>query len=345
MGCDNLQTKTIMKKILISLTFALSLLAVGAHAGSYDNAAPLSASLDGWPYPYPVKTFHVVQQGRSADMVYMDVTPSSAPKGTVLMFHGKNFGSDYWAPTIAGLTKAGYRVIAPDQVGFAKSSKPDIHYHFDDLAKNTKDLLDMLKVDQVYVIANSMGGMLGVRFAILYPTVVRKLVLENPLGLEDYSLAVPPQTNENLLKLEMAQTEDSYRAFMKSYFPTWDDTYDRFVEIYARVQKSPDYPVYARASVQTYQMIADQPTTADLAKLNMPTLLIIGQRDKTVFGRRFAPPEAVKSLGNFPQLGKSARQVIPQAQLLEVPNAGHAPHLEVPELYNDAVLKFFSGND
>lgn len=60
-----------------------------------------------------------------------------------------------------------------------------------------------------------MGGMVGVRFARLYhPQTVQKLVLENPLGLEDYSKDIPPQKNDDLLKLEMAQTETSYRRFL-----------------------------------------------------------------------------------------------------------------------------------
>ena len=68
----------------------------------------------------------------------------------------------------------------------------------------SKALLKSLGIQRVSVIANSMGGMVGVRFARLYPQTVQKLVLENPLGLEDYSKDIPPQQNDNLLKLEMA---------------------------------------------------------------------------------------------------------------------------------------------
>jgi pimeloyl-ACP methyl ester carboxylesterase len=154
-----------------------------APASLYANAAPLDLRLSSWPYPYPVKEFKTSLQGQSASMAYMDVPASGKQKGVVLLFHGKNFSSDYWAPTIAGLTKAGYRVIAPDQIGFGKSSKPNVAYHFDDLAANTQALLKSLGVRKVAVIANSMGGMVGIRFARLYPQTVQKLVLENPLGL------------------------------------------------------------------------------------------------------------------------------------------------------------------
>ena len=311
-------------------------------ASLYENAKPLDLRLSDWPYPYPLKEFKTSLQGQPASMMYMDVAAQGKQKGVLVLFHGKNFSSDYWASTIAGLTQAGYRVVAPDQIGFGKSSKPDVSYHFDDLAANTQALLKSLNIKRVSVIANSMGGMVGIRFARLYPQTVQKLVLENPLGLEDYSKDIPPQKNDDLLKLEMAQTETSYRRFLQSYFPNWQPSYEKFVEVYVRVQNGPDYPAYAKTSVLTYQMIAEKPVVNDLPQLKMPVLLIIGQKDRTVFGRRFAPPEAVKSLGNFPELGKKAQAAIPNAKLVPVENVGHVPHVEVPEIFITTVLQFLN---
>lgn len=327
--------------IFISACTSVDQTKAGAQTPSrYANSSPLDLRLSTWPYPYPTKEFKTTLQGQSASMVYMDVPGMGKQKGVVVLFHGKNFSSDYWAPTIQGLTAAGYRVIAPDQIGFGKSSKPDVAYHFDDLARNTQALLKSLGINKASVIANSMGGMVGIRFARLYPQTVQKLVLENPLGLEDYSKDIPPQTNDNLLKLEMAQTETSYRRFLQSYFPVWQPSFEQFVEVYVRVQKGSDYPAYARTSVLTYQMIAEKPVVGDLPNLKMPVLLVIGQKDRTVFGRRFAPPEAVKSLGNFPELGKKAAQVIPNAKLVPLENVGHIPHIEVPDIFVQTVVDF-----
>ena len=319
-----------------------SSIATVAPATFYANATPLDLRLSAWPYPYPLKEYKTSLQGQPATMVYMDVSAAGKQKGVVVLFHGKNFSSDYWASTIAVLSQAGYRVIAPDQIGFGKSSKPNVTYHFDDLAANTRALLQSLNIQQVDVIANSMGGMVAVRFARLYPKAVHKFVLENPLGLEDYSKDIPPQKNEDLLKLEMAQTEVSYRRFLQSYFPNWQPSYEKFVEVYVRVQKGPDYPAYAQTSVLTYQMIAEKPVVNDLPQLKMPVLLVIGQKDRTVFGRRFAPPEAVKSLGNFPELGKKAQAAIPNATLVPIDNVGHVPHVEVPDRFNQIILTFLN---
>jgi pimeloyl-ACP methyl ester carboxylesterase len=276
-------------------------------------------------------------------MAYMDVQPAQPNGRTVVLFHGKNFGADYWAGTLRALSEQGYRVIAPDQIGFGKSSKPEIRYTFAMLADNTLRLLDHLKVGRVAVVANSMGGMLGVHFARRNPDRVAALVLEDPLGLEDYVLSIPPQKTPDLVKLEMAQTPASYRNFLRGYFPkTFRPEFERFVEQFARVQLSAEYPRYAHVSALTYQMIYDGPVYDELPKLTVPTLLVIGQLDRTVFGRRFAPPEVVKPLGNFPELGRAAQRRIPGAKLVEFEGIGHVPHLEVPERFHAAVLEFLA---
>jgi pimeloyl-ACP methyl ester carboxylesterase len=282
-------------------------------------------------------------EGRTLRMAYMDVQPAQPNGKTVVLFHGKNFAGDYWSNTLRELSAQGYRVIAPDQIGFGKSSKPETSYTFSQLADNTTRLLDHLKVGRVAIVANSMGGMLGVHFARSHPERVTALVLENPLGLEDYVHSIPPQQTATLAKLEMAQTPASYRNFVRSYFPNnYRPEYERFVEQFARVQQSGEYPRFAHVSALTYQMIYDGPIFNELAKLNVPTLLVIGQADRTVFGRRFAPPEVVKPLGNFPLLGKAAQRLIPGAKLVEFEGVGHVPHLEVPERFHAAVLEFLA---
>jgi pimeloyl-ACP methyl ester carboxylesterase len=314
-----------------------------ADGPTYADAEPLGVALEGWPYPFPVQYLQFEIEGRLVRMAFMDVKPEHPNGQTIVLLHGKNFGADYWANTLRTLSGYGYRVVAPDQIGFGKSSKPEIRYTFAQLADNTIRLLDYLKLTRVSVVANSMGGMLGVHLARRSPDRVNALVLENPLGLEDYVPVIPPQQTDNLVKLEMAQTPASYRNFVKSYFPNWRPEFERFVEQFARVQKSPEYPRYARVSALTYQMIYDGPIFAELPKLAVPTLLVIGQADRTVFGRRFAPPEVVKPLGNYPQLGKAAQKMIPGAKLSEFNGVGHVPHLEMPERFNAVVQDFLYG--
>ena len=316
---------------------------VTAALPTYAGAEPLGAAMEGWGYPYPVQMLQFELDGRLVRMAYMDVQPVQPNGKVVVLLHGKNFGGDYWAGTLRNLSAQGYRVIAPDQIGFGKSSKPEIRYTFSMLVANTVRLLDHLQVGRVAIVANSMGGMLGVHFARHHPARVTALVLENSLGLEDYVLSIPPQQTANLVKLEMEQAPATYRNFVRAYFSSnFRPDYERFVEQFARVQQSGDYPRFAQVSALTYQMIYDGPIFNALPKLTVPTLLIIGQSDRTVFGRRFAPPEVVKPLGNFPQLGKAAQARIPGAKLVEFEGVGHVPHIEAPERFHAAVLEFLS---
>jgi pimeloyl-ACP methyl ester carboxylesterase len=74
-------------------------------------------------------------------MAYMDVPPGSESNGkTVVLMHGKAFGGYYFEHVIEASTAAGCRVVVPDQIGWGKSSKPDIHYSFQLLAANTAAL-------------------------------------------------------------------------------------------------------------------------------------------------------------------------------------------------------------
>jgi pimeloyl-ACP methyl ester carboxylesterase len=160
---------------------------------------PYGIGLEGFPYPYPVNMLPLVNDGEPVRMAYMDVAPAQPNGRTVVLLHGRNFPSSYWAPVIKTLTEAGFRVVVPDQIGFGKSTKPAGELHFDNLARNTIALLDHLGIDKVDIVAHSMGGMVGVRITRAYPDRVAHLLLTAPIGLEDYRLYVPPLIKQPVL--------------------------------------------------------------------------------------------------------------------------------------------------
>jgi pimeloyl-ACP methyl ester carboxylesterase len=102
-------------------------------------------------------------------MAFMDIAPKGKANGrTALLLHGKNFCAATWERTLEALSEAGYRVIAPDQVGFCSSSKPEgYQFSFAQLAHNIQALLEQENIEQVTVIGHSMGGMLAARLALL----------------------------------------------------------------------------------------------------------------------------------------------------------------------------------
>ncbi len=274
-------------------------------------AMPLGSAMEEYAYPFPVSFLLVEVEGKPVRMAYMDMRPTANANGrTVILLHSKNFYGSYWEQTIRALTQVGFRVVVPDQIGFGKSSKPDIRYSFDLLASNTARLLDELNIQQAAIVGHSMGGMLAVRFARTYPQRTTHLVLENPIGLEDYRLAIPPQDFATLYRNEINQTPEAYRQFVRGYFVGWQPEYERFVEVRARTALGGEFLRWARASALTYQMIYQQPVRHEFNLIRTPTLLIIGQEDRTVVGGNYVSEEVRRTLGQYPQLGKQAALVI-----------------------------------
>jgi pimeloyl-ACP methyl ester carboxylesterase len=290
---------------------------------------------------YPIRFFDLTVERQDVRMAYRDVAPTTPPNGkTVLLLHGKNFSGLYWEPVIQTLTAKGFRAIAPDQLGFGLSSRPDLHYSFSQMAMNTKALLDRLGVSEVIVIGHSMGGMLATRFTLMYPQVVKKLVLESPIGLEDYRTLAPWASIDELYQTELHATYQGMLNYQKTYFTVWKPEYEEYVRDQAWVLGSGEYPRAAMASALTYEMIYQQPVCYEFSRIAVPTLLIIGQADRTVVGKNRLPPELKQVAGNYPELGRKTHALIKNSQLVEIPNVGHIAHLAAPDVFYGAVLPF-----
>jgi pimeloyl-ACP methyl ester carboxylesterase len=332
--------KLLVKKNFI-LAFLVILLSPLGLAGQ--DLQPLSISLEGYAYPYAVNFLDLKLEGQEVKMAYMDVKPEGKPNGmTVVLFHGKNFPGAYWKDTIRFLSQNGFRVVVPDQIGFGKSSKPDIHYSFHLMAANTKQLLDHLDIKKVAVLGHSMGGMLATRFALMYRETVTYLILENPIGLEDYRVFVPYTPLEALYAAEMKASEESIRKYHQTYYVEWKPEYDEYVKVAARQRLSGEYPRLALASALTYLMIYEQPVCHEFPQVKAKSLLLIGQADRTVVGKARVPKELLPQLGQYPALGKKTAKLMPNATLVEIPNVGHVPHFEAPARFHQELLAFLS---
>ena len=315
---------------------ALALLLAAAPA-----AEPLAISLEGFAYPFPVQMLPLTIEGQDLRVAYMDVAPTGPPSGkVVLLLHGKNFPGAYWAETIRALASAGHRVVVPDQIGFGRSSKPDVHYTFELLAQSTRKLLDTLAVPRVTVVGHSMGGMMAARFALLYPQSTSGLVLENPIGLEDYREKVPYAGLDATYRSMLSPTREGLDRFYRAYFATWREPFGIWIDVAWRQTLGGEWPRGARASALTYEMMYTQPVVQDLPRLAVPTLLVIGQADRTTLGRAALTPEVLATMGRYPELGRRAAGVIRGARLVELDGVGHVPHLEAPDRFHAALLEF-----
>jgi pimeloyl-ACP methyl ester carboxylesterase len=299
--------------------------------------------LDGYPYPYAVRRLPLIVQGESLCLAYMDELPADPNGHVVLLLHGKNFSGAYWHATADALLGRGYRVILPDQIGFGKSSKPvDIQYSFALLAQTTATLLDRLGVARVSVVGHSMGGMLATRWATQYPERTDHLVLVNPIGLEDYRRSLPYLGVEAWQGQAMRQSPQAIRDYMRrSYFhDSWQAAYEPLLDIQVGWATGPDREVLARVSALTQDMIYTQPIVYDFPFVRVPTLLVIGQEDRTAPGKTDVEPAVARRLGDYPALGAAAANAIPGAKLVRLAGVGHVPQYEAFERWQAALLSF-----
>jgi pimeloyl-ACP methyl ester carboxylesterase len=327
----------------IALALALaSGLAVAMPAAAAEAPA-YGPQLEGFDYPWPVAYFRFTSQGEALDMAYMDVAPATPNGRTAVLFHGKNFCAATWQDTIGFLRDAGYRVIAVDQIGFCKSTKPKHYqYTFQQLAANTRALLASLGITRATLIGHSTGGMLAVRYSLMYPDAVEQLVLVDPIGLEDWKAkGVPWQSLDAWYQQDLKTTADSIRAYQRAtyYAGTWEPAYDRWVEMLAGMYRGPGRDIVAWNSALLYDMIFTQPVIYEFGDLKVPVLLMIGDKDNTAIGKNLAAPEIRATLGNYPALAKAAVERIPQASLIEFPELGHAPQIQAPAVFHKALLE------
>jgi len=331
---------------LAAVASVASLLALFATAvlaaDDNDNGPAYGRELQGFDYPYPVQTHRFTSQGESMQMAYMDVKPEHANGKTVVLLHGKNFCAGTWDDTIHVLAGEGYRVIAPDQIGFCKSTKPEHYqYSFQQLARNTHDLLASLGVERSIVMGHSTGGMLAMRYALMYPDQTQKLVLVNPIGLEDWKAkGVPSLSVDQWYDRELKTNAARIRAYERDtyYVGTWQPSYERWVQMLAGMNRGPGKQQVAWNSALIYDMIFTQPVVYEMGAIKPPTLLLIGDKDTTAIAKDVAPPEVKARVGRYPELARLAEKTIPNVRLVEFPELGHAPQVQDPKAFHRALL-------
>lgn len=313
-----------MKFLIFPLMFLLS------SAGAYKFIVKINSQ----PANFNFITFY--SQSQKLQMAYQYQRATHPNGRTVLLLHGKNFSSVYWQQTMNHLANTGYDVLAPDQVGFGRSSQPlSYQFSFQQLAQNTKLLLDSLHIKRVILVGHSMGGMLAARFALMYPSTCEEMVLENPIGLEDTKTVVPYHTVDEENAKELGRTRAQLKTYMtQNYFHnTWKKEYEPLLDENERLLTDKQFPVYARNMALTSDMIFTQPVCYEFNKIKVPVTLIIGQEDKTAVGKERAPDSVRMQLGNYRALGKRTAEAIPNCRLSGLPGVGHIPHVENFELF------------
>ncbi|KAI1123661.1 alpha/beta hydrolase [Nemania abortiva] len=341
-----------MKPITTAIVVTACILApfrVLAQAMGTIANAPQDGDLNGsnFTYPWPVKLFQFSSQLQDVEMAFMDVSPAGEPNGRVAVcLHGKNFCAPTWEATARILTEQGYRVILIDQVGFCKSTKPESYqYTLQQLSYNTNSLLHALGIANITLIGHSLGGMTSIRYGLMYPETINELVLVNPIGLEDWkALGVPYRNIETLYASEVVSNYTTIRAYQQAtyYVNTWDPSYDVWVNMLANIYAGTEAHAFAFDQALTTDMALSAPVVYEFGLLKPRTLLMIGDRDNTALGKQWSPPEVQEKLGHYDVLGKQAAAAMPNADLIEFPELGHAPQIQDPDCFHAKLLGWLS---
>lgn len=277
---------------------------------------------------YTVKYMNFTSRQQELKMAYVYEKSTTQSNKTIVLLNGKNFSGKYWGKTIAVLLKQGYNVLAPDQIGFGSSSMPvSYQYSFQQLAYNTKRLIDTLGISKPVILGHSMGGMLAIRYALMFPNDCSRLILEDPIGLEDWKLYIPYTSIDDAYEAELKKDRSSLKKYMlENYFHgEWKNSYDSLLDESSSLLGKKDY---AWSMALTSDMLYTQPVCYEFENIQVNTTLIIGDLDRTAPGKEKAPKDIAEKLGNYPELGKAAASKIPNCQLVVLKGLGHIPHEE-----------------
>jgi pimeloyl-ACP methyl ester carboxylesterase len=251
----------------------------------------------------------------------------------LLLLHGVGDSAQTWELIIPTLART-HRVYAPSLPGFGMSAKDTSDYSPEFFTSFVTAFLDALKLKQVAIAGNSLGGLIAMRLALESPSRVSALVLIDSAGLgRDITLALRLLTLPGMEKLASTLYQTKIGAKVWAYavssllfanptqvFPDWRD----------RLQKMARDPDYLKATVgavrggSTIVGQRDREILLDrLPDLAMPTLIFWGIRDRIV-------PVRQAHLAN-------AR--LKQGKLVLL-DCGHVPQLEKPESFAEVLVQF-----
>ncbi|MGH9715457.1 MAG: alpha/beta fold hydrolase [Candidatus Acidiferrales bacterium] len=259
--------------------------------------------------------------------LYYEDHGSGAP---VVLIHGYPLSAASWEKQVPALLNAGFRVIAYDRRGFGKSSQPTSGYNYDTFAEDLQKLIKHLGLRDFALVGFSMGGGEVARYAGKYGTKgVSKAVIiggvppyllktaDNPEGVE-------ASVFEGIAKAVAADRYAFFTEFFKNFYNT-DLLLGKRISEQA-LQASWNLAASASATAS----VACVPTwhedfRADVAKIDVPTLVIHGVADRIV------PIDAA---------GRRTAEMIPGARLHEVKDGPHAVVSTHAEEVNAELINF-----
>ena len=259
--------------------------------------------------------------------------PSARRETPAVLIHGHSAGLRLWEPQVPALLGAGRRVVRYDVRGHGRSSVPATGYSWEHYLADLRALLDHLEVERAHLAGISMGGAIALHLALEEPGRVASLaLLDSALPGFTYS----PEFEDDVERLREAVRAEEPRAALERHWLTHPifDGVRRHSEAFAALRRMVlDYPAgdyldeaeYARTGSRLAAP-PERPAIERLHEVRAPALVVVGERD----------------LPDFRIIADILAENLPLARKLVVPDAGHLPNLERPEVVNAALLSFLA---
>lgn len=293
----------------------------------YKSLAPIG-SFNDIAYPYQVKWVTLPKNG--FNIAYVDEGKGAE---TIIFIHGLGSYLPAWKKNIEEL-KASYRCIAIDLPGYGKSSKEPHSGLMSLYAGVVNELVAELNLGKVYLAGHSMGGQISITTSLLYPDIVKGLVLAAPAGFERFTEGQKAwfrdvMTTESVKKT----TAEAIQNNLATNFYNLPSDAEFMVTDRLQMRSASDFEGYCYAVAQSVKGMVNEPVIDYLGKVNVPTLIVFGENDNLI-PNRYLNPGATKKIAEYghSQIGGSI--------LVIVPKSGHFVMFEKPEVFNAEVKKF-----
>jgi 3-oxoadipate enol-lactonase len=259
-------------------------------------------------------------RNESLRLHYTDSDPRAirSSEETLILIHGFPHTSDLWREQKEALS-SDFRVISYDVRGFGKSELGDGWMFIDFLVDDLIALMDHLRLDTCSLCGLSMGGYIALRAVERFPERFRGLVLCNTGSKADNNEAKDKRVDSVRL-LRWAGKEAFIEDYVDGVFS--QQALKRDPGVLERL-KSMIRECSEDAIASGFMALASRPdTTASLAKISIPTLVIGGEVDP------FLPAT------------KQMQERIKGSKLKVIPKVGHLSNLEDPEAFNSHLSGF-----
>ena len=293
---------------------------------AYRDIEPLK-SLKDLNYPYEVK--YAALSG-NINLAYVD---EGSGEYTIIFIHGLGSYLPAWKKNIEGL-KASYRCIAIDLPGYGKSSKDPHSGKMSFYAGVVKELIDHLKLKNVVLAGHSMGGQISMIAALNYPETIKKLILVDPAGFEEFTEG-QKQWFRDVMTLDGVKktTVEQIQTNLASNFYNVPKDASFMITDRIAMRTANDFDNYCYAVVQSVNGMVDEPVFQLLDKIKQPTLILFGANDNLI-------PNRFLNAGRTAEIAARGHQKIAGSKLVMVPKAGHFLQFEKPIEVNKEIKEF-----